>query len=81
MAGSSFCHIVPLPGHAFIDHPASVAPDFNGVRRTAMSSNAHAAAARHPIARISISDGTGIGLGQRLTQATASAIDGRFQIQ
>jgi hypothetical protein len=31
--------------------------------------------------RISISEGTGIGFGQRLTQATASAMEGSSQIQ
>src|SRR6476659_6485049 len=45
-----------------------------------------AAAIRHArnqlaIGRISISDGTGIAFGQRLTQATASSMDGSSQIQ
>ena len=48
-------------------------------RFTRMLSFLHAR--RYPIARISISDGTGIGFGQRLTQATASAIEGSSQIQ
>jgi hypothetical protein len=55
--------------------------DRSHVRRASALRPADARDLLPQIGRISISDGTGIGLGQRLTQATASSMEGSSQSQ